>query len=139
MKNVYEIFDEFEKASTKEEKIAALQRNDNNALRAVLRGTFHPDIKFVIDRVPEYRPADIPPGMSYSSIAQEMSRVYLFEQDNPRVAANLSQERKVHILTQILEMLEKREAEVFMNMLLKKQVVKGLNASIVKEAFPGLI
>ena len=63
----------------------------------------------------------------------------MFEKNNPRVDPNLSYERKEQILIQILEALEAQEAEVFMNMLLKKQKVKGLTQAIVKEAFPGLI
>jgi hypothetical protein len=77
--------------------------------------------------------------MSYSSIAQELSRAYLFERDNPRVAPTLSLKRKTEILIQILEVLEAKEAEVFMNMLLKKQNVKGLDYAIVKEAFSDLL
>lgn len=138
-KLIYEIFDEFEKASKKEEKINILRNNSTYALREILRGTFNPNIKFTVERVPYYKPSDAPAGMGYTSINQELGRAYLFEENNPRVDPNLSQDRKEKILTQILEALEKREAEVFMNMLLKKQKVKGLDAKIVKEAFPDLI
>lgn len=138
MKNIYEIFDEYEKASTKEERIQVLRRNGNYALRSVLKGTYDPSLQFVIDKVPLYKPSDAPPGLGYTSIHQELSRVYLFTKDDPRVAPTLTQKRKEQILIQILEALEKREAEVFMNMLLKKQKVKNLNASIVKEAFNDL-
>ena len=138
-KLIYEIFDEFEKASKKEEKINILRNNSTYALREILRGTFNPNIKFTVERVPYYKPSDAPAGMGYTSINQELGRAYLFEENNPRVDPNLSQDRKEKILTQILEALEKREAEVFMYMLLKKQKVKGLDAKIVKEAFPDLI
>ena len=55
------------------------------------------------------------------------------------MSPNLTPQRKEQILIQILEALEKREAEIYMNMLLKKQVVKGLDSKIVKEAFPDLL
>lgn len=139
MKNLYEIFAEFEKATTQEEKIHVLKSNSGWALQNILKGTFDPTIQFVIEKVPYYTPSDSPPGMAYTSIHQELGRVYLFEQNNPRVDSNLSHARKEQILIQILEALEAKEAEIFMNMLLKKQKVKGLNASIVKKAFPGLI
>jgi hypothetical protein len=138
MKNVYEIFDEFEKAPSKEDKINILRSNATYALREVLRGTYHPNIQFVFEQVPQYKPGDSPPGLSYSSIHQELGRAYLFEKGNPRVSPNLDPKRREQLLIQILEVLEKREAEVFMNMLLKKQVVKGLDAKIVHEAFPDL-
>jgi len=138
MKNCYEVFDEFEKAPTKQDKINILRGNATYALREVLRGTYCPNIQFVFEQVPLYKPGDSPPGMSYSSIHQELGRVYLFEKNNPRTSPDLSVKRREQILIQILEVLEKREAEVFMNMLMKKQKVKGLDASIVHEAFPDL-
>ena len=42
-------------------------------------------------------------------------------------------------LIQILETLEAKESEIFVNMLLKKQEVKGLTPAIVKEAFPDIL
>lgn len=138
-KNVYEIFDEFEQAPTRQEKINVLRKNANYVLRSVLQGTFSPNVKFSVEKVPYYNPSDSPPGLGYTSIAQELSRAYLFEENNPRVSPALSQDRKEKILIQILEALEKREAEVFMNMLLKKQKVKGLTYNVVKEAFPDLL
>jgi hypothetical protein len=77
--------------------------------------------------------------LGYTSIAQELGRAYLFEEGNPRVEPNLTYERKEKILIQILEALEKREAEVFLNMLLKDLKVKNLDYRIVNEAFPDLL
>ena len=138
-KNIYEIFDEFEKAPSKQDKINVLRNNASYALKSVLKGTFSPNVAFTIDRVPYYNPSDSPPGLGYTNITQELGRAYLFEANNPKVDPNLSPARKEKILIQILEALEKREAEVFMNMLLKKQKVKGLDAKIVKEAFPDIL
>lgn len=138
-KAIYEIFDEVEKAPTKKEKVEVLQKNSNYALRNVLKGTFDPNIQFVIDRVPYYKPSDSPVGLGYTSLYQELNRIYIFQKNNPKVDPNLSQERKEKILIQMLEALEKREAEVLMNMLLKKQKVKGLTYNVVKEAFPDIL
>lgn len=138
MKNIYEIFEEYENAATKEERIAVLRRNQNFALKSVLKGTYDPNVKFAIDKVPLYKPSDAPIGLGYTTIHTELDRIYLFEVNNPRTSPDLSSNRKEQILIQMLEAMEKREAEVFMNMLLKKQKVKGLNAGIVKEAFPDL-
>lgn len=138
MKNIYEIFDEYEKAATKEERVQVLRRNGNYALRSILKGTYDPNLQFAIDKIPYYKPSDAPPGLGYTSIHQELGRIYLFVKGDPRVAPTLTLKRKEQILTQILEALEKREAEVFMNMLLKKQKVKNLDADIVREAFPDL-
>lgn len=139
MKNIYEVFHDFENAKTKEEKVNVLRSNSGWALKNILKGTFDPNVQFIFERVPYYKPSDSPPGLGYTSIHQELGRVYLFEKNSPKVDANLSHSRKEQILIQILEALEAKEAEIFMNMILKKQKVKGLNATIVKEAFPGLI
>jgi hypothetical protein len=138
-KNIYEVFDDFINAPTREEKIAVLHRNKGNALDAVLRGTFHPYIKYVFDEIPPYQKSDAPVGLGYTSLHQELSRVYLFEENNPRVSTNLTLDRKKYLLVQMLEALEAREAEVLANMLMKRQSVKGLTYKLVQEAFPGML
>jgi hypothetical protein len=135
-KNVYEIFDEFEQAKTKKDKIDVLRRNVNYALRNVLQGTFNPNIQFIFEKIPNYKVSDAPVGLGYSTIHQELGRVYLFEKNNPKVSPQLTQKRKEEILIQVLESLEAREAEVYANMIMKKQNVKGLDKKIAKEAFP---
>lgn len=137
--NLYEVFAEFENAPSRKEKIATLQKHSSWALREVLKGTFHPDIKFTLNRAPSYKASDAPMGMGYTSIHQELGRAYLFEENNPRIQKGLTSARKEQILVQILESLEAREAKIFLDMLLKKQHVKGLTEAIVREAFPDLL
>lgn len=140
MRNLYEIFEEFEKAPTKEAKQNILKKYYNSVLESVLRGTYHPKIEYVIERVPYYKPdTKSPQGMGYTNMAAEIQRAYLFEKNNPKVAKNLTQQRKEEILTQILESLEAREANVYMNMLLKKDQAKGLDYAFVKETFPNIV
>lgn len=139
VKNLYEVFDEFQKATKKEDKIAVLRNNKSYALDCVLRGAFHPNIEYVISEVPKYKPSDAPIGFGYSSIHQELDRVYLFETHNPKTSPNLTLDKKKSLLVQILESLEAREAEIYAGMLVKKLPVKGLTYKIVSEAFPGLL
>ena len=139
MKNLYEVFDEFEKAPNRQDKIDILRNNKSYALECVLRGTFHPNIKYVFDEIPDYTKSDSPPGLSYSSIHQELDRVYLFEVGNSRVSPDLSLERRGIILSQMLEVLEEKEAAIFAGMLMKRLPVKGLTYKLVAEAFPDLI
>lgn len=138
-KNLYEVFDEFQTATNREDKISVLRRNKSYALECVLRGAFHPNIRYVVDEIPKYRNSDSPPGMGYSSIAQELDRIYLLEQNHPKTSPNLTLERKRIILTQMLESLEAREAEIFAGMISKKLPVKGLTYKLVQETFPGLL
>lgn len=139
MKRMFEIFEEYEKLDTHEQRIECLRKNDNYALRSVLQGAFDPKIEFTVESVPYYKPVQVPVGLSYSTIMQELKRVYLFVKGHPNVSPNLTENRKTQILIQILETLEPKEATVFMNMLLKNLKVKNLDESVVKEAFPDLI
>lgn len=139
MKNIYEVFDEFQKAETRADKINVLKKNNTNTLTAVLQGAFHPDIQYVIKEIPTYKVSDAPIGMGYTSLDVEFRRLYIFVEGSKRADPNLSAERRKQILIQILESLEGKEAKVFENMLLKDLKVPGLSYKLVQEAFPGLL
>lgn len=138
-RNMYEIFDDFKNAETREDKINVLKQNNCYALQSVLVGGLAPYVTFCFGELPKYRVQDIPPGMSYSSLHHEIGRAYIFELGNPRVSPNLTDKRKTEILIQMLEVLETKEAEVFGNMLMKDLKVPDLTIDLVNEAFPGLI
>lgn len=138
-KNLYEVFDEFQAATTREDKIAVLRRNKSYALECVLRGTFHPNIRYVVDEVPKYRPSDSPPGMGYSSIALELDRIYLLEKNHPKTPPAITDKRRLDILIQMLESIEAREAEILAGMVMKRLPVQGLTYKLVQEAYPGLL
>lgn len=137
-KNIYEVFDELEAAPHKEAAKAILYYNMTPGMRGVLRANFHPGIKFVFDEIPQYRENDAPIGLGDTSIHKEINRVYLFEQNNPRVDPNLTLERKKLILVQILEAMEAREAKIFADMLMKRIKVKHLNKKLIEEVFPDM-
>lgn len=138
-KAIYEILEEIENAKTKEERLSILRNNTCWALRNTLMGAFHPNVQFVFDKIPDYTPSLDPPGLSPTSLHQELTRAYLFEVGNPKVASTLTQQRKTEILIQMLESLEAKEAKVLEGILTKKLKVKGLNYALVKEAFPDLL
>lgn len=139
MKAIYEIFDEVSKAKNEQDRVLILFYNKGDSLLNVLRGTFDPRIKFVFSEIPKYKNSEAPAGLGYNNMDHAMKLAYLFEENNPRVSPNLSLKRKTELLIQLLEGMEKREAEVFANMLMKKQNVKGLTVSVVNKAFPDLI
>ena len=137
-KLLHEVFSEFEQRTTKHDKLSVLRFNQSWALKQILKGTFDPNIQFAVD-VPEYKSMIAPVGLGYSTIHQELGRAYLFERGNPKVPPELTDQRKKEIFIQILEALESKEAEIFANMVRKKQKVKGLTYDLVKEAFPDLL
>lgn len=138
IKNLHEVFQELESASTKDDAKAILFYNMSPGLRGVLRANFHPGIKFTIEDIPAYKENDAPLGLGDTSIHKEINRVYIFEQNNPRVDPNLSLERKKQILIQILEGLEAKEAKIFVDMLLKRIKIKHLNKKMIEEVFPDI-
>ena len=141
MKNVYEIFQDFMNAEDDTDRIIILQTgtSENRRLTEVLQGAMHPNIQFVIKEKLDYNPSLSPPGLAYSTMESIFDRIYLFTEGSTRVSPNLTLEQKKILAIQILEGMEAKEAEVFMNMMLKDLKVPGLTPRIVEEAFPGLL
>jgi len=138
-RNVYEIFDDFENASTKEERIAVLQRNWTPVLQNVLSMAFDPNIKWKVNGIPEdYKIPDTKPGISYSTLNQEIKRMYLFQVGNP-TAEKLTEAKQKELLLILLESLEPREAEVINGILKKDLGVPGLTYKFVRDNISGLL
>ena len=140
MKNIYEIFDEFELALTKKEKLAVIEKNLSHTLVSVLEMTYHPGIQWLVKEMPDnYKiPNDTLPGLSATQISTELRKLYLFRKNNPTAEA-LTPQKRNQLLLQLLESLEPREAEVIIVIFQKDQGVKGLTYKFVKEAFPKLL
>lgn len=139
MKNIYEVFDEFEKATNKKERMDVIRKNLSKTLTEVLQYTFHPNCQWLINDMPEgYQLKPIPVGMSYCQLSTEIRKLYLFQKGN-QTAETLNPQKREELLLQILESIEPREAEVVMGILKKDQGVKGLDYKFVKEAFPQLL
>jgi len=139
MKNMYEIFDEFEMAASKKEKLAVIEKNLSKTLVQVIELTFHPNYEWLIDEMPnEYKIPDTLPGISRCQLSTEIRKLYLFKKGDP-TAEKLSEEKRKELLLQLIESLEPREAEVVIGILNKDLGVKGLTYKFVKEAFPQLL
>ena len=141
MKNIYEIFDEFEVAGNKKERMSVIERNLSKALVQVLELAFHPNFQWLITELPEEY--TIPEtnkitGLSQCQLSTEIRKLYLFQKGNP-AAEVLSPEKRKQLLLQLLESLEPRESEVVMCILTKDLGVRGLDYKFVKEAFPNLL
>ena len=139
MKNIYEIFDEFELASSKSEKMKVIETNLSKTLVDVLYLTFHPDFEWKYKEFPDnYRIPDTKPGISICQLSTEMRKLYLFRKGDV-AAENLTERKSNELLLQFLESFEPREAEVVIGIFKKDQGVEGLNYEFVKEAFPQLL
>jgi len=140
MKNMFEIFDEFEQATGKKERLDVIGKNLNSTLVEVLKLTYHPAFQWLITEMPDnYKvPSDNLPGLGVTQLSSELRKLYLFQKGNP-AAERLTPRKRNELLIQLLESLEPREAEVIIGIFQKNQGVKGLDYKFVKEAFPNLL
>lgn len=140
MKNIYEVFDDFELAENKKDRMTVIENNLSKLLVQVLELAFHPNHQWLISEMPEeYRvPTDMLPGLSPQTLSTQIRKLYLFEKGNP-AAEVLTVEKRKQLLLQLLESIEPREAEVVIGILSKDLGVKGLTYKFVKEAFPNLL
>jgi hypothetical protein len=139
MKNIYEVLDQFDLAKTKSERMSVIQNNLSQILVNVFLFTYHPEYQWMITEIPHsYKFPDLLPGMSYQQIAGNLRKLYLFRKGDPTAEA-LSPQKRTELLLQILESMERREAEVLMGIFKKDLGVRGLNYKFVKEAFPNLL
>lgn len=140
MKNIYEIFDDFEIADTKQERMEVFAKNMSKTLVEVLRLTYHPSFQWLVTELPDnYSPNwDNHNGFSRCQLSTELRKLYMFQKGNPTAEA-LPLRKQKELLIQLLESLEPREAEVVLGIFQKDQHVEGLTYEFVKEAFPNML
>jgi hypothetical protein len=140
MKPLYEVFDEFDEAKNKKERMNVIQKNLSNTLVKVLEMAYHPNIQWKVSELPHnYKlPTDTLPGITYDSLESQLRRMYVFSQGN-ETAEKLTPKRREELLSQILDSIEPREAEIILGIFQKDLGVKGLDYKFIKEAFPNLL
>jgi|LauGreDrversion4_2_1035121.scaffolds.fasta_scaffold26894_7 hypothetical protein len=138
-KNLYEVFDEFAEANSKEEKLKVLHKNWTPTLVSVLQLAYHPDVKWLVkDKPKSYKKPDTLPGVSYSSMNAELRRLYLFREGDP-AAEKLTPEKREQLLLIMLESLEPREADVVIGIFKKNLGVKGLTYKFIRDNTQGVV
>ena len=130
-----EIATKVNNAKDKPRKLKVLKDHDSVPLRQVLKGAFHPDIKWLLPKgdVP-YTPNDAPLGTDHTILSQEAKRLYLFIEGGDNA---ISQNKRETTFVQMLEGLSAEEAEFLIAVVNKKvnNKYKGFTANLVKEAF----
>lgn len=132
---VAEILEKTSKLSRKSEKVDFLRKNDSFALRTMLQGAFHPGIVWLLpEGVPPFKKNDL---VDLESVLySEARKLYLFVQGGN---SNLPPARREALFIQMLESLAPADADLLCAVKDKKIPYKGINAQLVKEAFPGLL
>ena len=130
-----EIATKVNNAKDKPRKLKVLKDHDSVPLRQVLKGAFHPDIKWLLPKgdVP-YTPNDAPLGTDHTILSQEAKRLYLFIEGGDNA---ISQNKRETTFVQMLEGLSAEEAQFLIAVVNKKvnNQYKGFTANLVKEAF----
>lgn len=140
MKPLYEVFDEFEQAKNKKERMDIIEKNLSHMMTEVLKLTYHPNYQWIINDIPEnYKiPQDVLPGITHDTLNNQLRRIYIVQKGN-ETAEKLTPKRRNELMIQMLESLEPREAEIIAGILRKDQGVKGLDYKFVKEAFKDML
>lgn len=132
-----EILEEFEQAPSRKEKIEVLKKYDHPRLREFFFYLFSDNIKFDV-QIPKYKPNPEPAGLTMSTLHLEMPRLYRFIENHPKRPSGLYGEKQMNLLINVLESLHKDEAELLINLIIKKIKIPFLTAQIVKESYPGI-
>jgi hypothetical protein len=137
-KNIYEVFDEFEKESTNEGRVNVLARNWTPTLKLVLQLAYRPEVQWKHNKFPaSYKREDVVPGYSFASLDTEIKRLYIFQKGNPS-AEKLTTKRSEELLVVLLESLEPREADIIMGIFRKNLNVKGLTEKFIRKNIPDI-
>ena len=132
---IHEVLKKVHNAKTKEKKVEILRENDSDALRMVIKGSFDPNIEWIVPEgdVP-YNKNEAPDGTEHTQLFQESKKLWRFIKG---ADTKTPQWKKEQMFVQMLEGLSHGEAEVVVAAKDKKlhQVYKGLSAAVVKEAF----
>jgi hypothetical protein len=132
-----EIFEQFDKETTREGRIAVLRKNGDQRFKDFLLMAFHPSISFDI-QPPLYRPAVEPAGLNWAYLDTEINKLYRFISGHPKKPEGLSTEKQRQLLVVILESIHKDEATLLVRLFNRDLQIKYLTTKLVNEAFPEL-
>jgi hypothetical protein len=134
-----QIFEEVERAATKEAKIKTFRAYDHPILRGILQINFDPNVKV---QLPEGEPPykkdkEVPIGYSETNLYAEFRRFYIWLDEK----INLNKMRKEQLFIQFLEGIHWTEAEVICLAKDRKLQTKfkSVKEDLVREAFPNLL
>lgn len=130
--SISEIVNKAIELETKEQKIEWLRKNDNSALRTVLKYMYDPSVKFLIpDTAPPWKKNSYVgvEGMLY----KEARRLRIFVEGGGY--DHLDQVKREQLFISLLEDIDNADAELLCKMIAQKQL-RGLSRKTVAEAFP---
>ena len=134
--SISEIVDKAISIPDKQGKVEWLRKNDNPALRIILKYTYDNNIKFLIPNTPPPWNKNEFEDEAKSLLYREARRLKIFIQGGGY--DNLNQVKRETLFIQLLQDVDNDDAELLCKMIMQKPI-KGLSKKTVQEAFPGLI
>ncbi len=138
-RDVWEVFEEFENAKTRKERVKILQDNSQHwAMRDVLQGTFDDRVQWNLPggQVP-YTPESEGAPTPATLLKKHLDFKYFVK--GLRTSEDLLPVRRERMFVDILESIDCRDATILVSMINKKPPAKGLTKKLVQEALPDLI
>lgn len=134
--SISEIINKVPEFKTTKEKVEWLQKNDNVALRTILKYTYDKSIEFLVPNTPPPWKKNEYEDEAKSLLYREFRRLRIFIKGGGY--DDLKQIKREQLFISLLEDVDNDDAETLCVMISKKPF-KGLNLKTVQEAFPGLI
>ena len=130
-----EIFEEFENAETKAQRIEILRKYRHPRFVEFLEYTFNPNIFFDAPIPQNWSPAKELAGMNATYLELEVPKLYRFIKDHPHRPKELSKQKQEKLLKTTLESLHPDEAKLLIGCMNKDLGVKFLTLRLIQEAY----
>ena len=136
-KEVFEVFEEYKKADSRESRLDVLKKyEDNWAFKDILRGSFDESLEF---NLPEGRPPFTPnkPESVPSTLTKQHKQFGKFIKGGQ--GDQIPAFKRENQFVQLLESVHPEDAEYVLKMVAKKPPCRYITKKLVQEAFPNLI
>lgn len=134
--SIAEIVGKLKSAKTKTERIDILKNNDCAALRGIIRMNFDESLVLALpEGRPPFKQATVPDGFGKTTLKASAKGWYVFIES---LSPNMNQSKRESIFIQLLESLDKSEAEILVQAK-DRALDLGLTKKAINEVFPGLI
>ena len=134
---VFEVFEEYKKASSRETRLEVLQKyKEHWAFKDILRGSFDDSLVF---NLPSGRPPFTPnkPESSPSTLRKQHKQFVKFIKGGS--GENLPAFKRENQYVQLLESIHPEDAEYVLKMIAKKPPCRYITKKLVQEAYPNLL
>ena len=145
--SMHEMLEKVGEESSVKEKVKILQSYDSPPIRAVLRGAYDPNIKWLLPKTkPPYTPNDaddwgLAPYHLGLEIMRQINKFVALRKKGKWVTsvAMESQTKREQQFIEFIEGLHPTETDIVFGMIKRKLPYKGLTSKLVDQAFPDLL